>query len=518
MGASSSQTSSTPPPRVVAATLVVIGLPLAAVSLLGASGVIASFLPLAAMGTALSLAASYAGAAIWARRTGSGEPLFGELLVWGWLRQRRQERQLDGAISLLGLRGAAGEEAHGADLDPQRRIRLLKRLANSLESRSPDTYGHSRRVARHAAATAKRMGLPREEVARIRAAAAVHDVGKVEVPAEILEKPGALSEEEFAAVKRHAAAGAEMVAPVGDEELTAIVRHHHERLDGRGYPDGLAGEEIPLGARILAVADTFDAVTSTRPYRETKTHREALALLDAEAGTQLDADAVEAFRRHYSGLRPVALWALALSGPRHLIVSLTGSAKLAGGVTAAALATVAAAGVTVPDRRAEDGAASRPSISSQPAASRAASSVGEGAAGRRAGRRQTGGDRGSGGDGVGAAPPAGGEGVAVDAEGPRGGDGPRRSTRGGSGSGRNGGSGGGGSSGDRGDEPRRAQPVEDAVDTVGGTVDSTVDRAGDTVDTVEGTVGSAREEVIDPVVDGVESELPEVDGDGLVGG
>ncbi len=108
----------------------------------------------------------------------------------------------------------------------------------------------------------------------------MHDVGKVETPTAVLHKAGRLSDEEFDIVKRHPVDGADMVATLDDDELTAIVRHHHERLDGTGYPDGLAGDEIPLGARILAVADTFDAITSTRPYRQANPHKKALDILE----------------------------------------------------------------------------------------------------------------------------------------------------------------------------------------------------------------------------------------------
>ncbi len=102
-------------------------------------------------------------------------------------------------------------------------------------------------------------------MARIRRAAALHDIGKVETPAAIVNRPGPLSAEEHEVVRGHAELGGSIVAGLGDAELEAIVRHHHERLDGGGYPDGLAGEEIPLGARIVAVADTFDALTSPVP-------------------------------------------------------------------------------------------------------------------------------------------------------------------------------------------------------------------------------------------------------------
>jgi len=188
-------------------------------------------------------------------------------------------------------------------IEPGVCARTLERLAAGLEERVPGIDGHARRVSRYAAGTARRLGLSGEEVARVRQAAAVHDIGKLEMPAAIVNKPGPLSEEEFALVKRHAAAGERMVAGLGDERLAAIVRHHHERLDGSGYPDGLIGAEIPLGARIVAVADVFDALTSTRPYRPASRPGDALVLLGAQAGTLLDPDVVRAFREYYGSTR-----------------------------------------------------------------------------------------------------------------------------------------------------------------------------------------------------------------------
>ncbi len=187
-----------------------------------------------------------------------------------------------------------------AGLAPRSQARELRRLAAELETRVPGSAGHARRVGSYAAAIARRLGLAPEQVARVRRAAQLHDIGKVETPAAIVNKPGPLSAAEYEVVRRHAELGGWIVSGLGDDELAAIVRHHHERLDGHGYPDGLAGEEIPLGARIVAVADTFDALATTRPYRPAERQRAALELLDAEAGAQLDPEAVAAFRRYYS--------------------------------------------------------------------------------------------------------------------------------------------------------------------------------------------------------------------------
>jgi putative nucleotidyltransferase with HDIG domain len=178
----------------------------------------------------------------------------------------------------------------------------LDALFAALEVRIPGIGDHCRRVARLAAGTARELQLSSQQVAGVAAAAAIHDIGKIEMPAAIVNKPGSLSAEEFAVVRKHASAGARLVARLGDGELAPIVRHHHERFDGGGYPHGLAGTQIPLGARIVAVADTFDALTSIRPYRPPVGWREAMDVLAAEAGSQLDPGVVAAFRSRYSGL------------------------------------------------------------------------------------------------------------------------------------------------------------------------------------------------------------------------
>jgi putative nucleotidyltransferase with HDIG domain len=220
----------------------------------------------------------------------------------GLIRRWSTERRLASALQLL-----RGMEP-GDNLSGGRRAELLSELAAELESRDPYTHGHSRRVAHHATMIAVRMGLSAAHIVTIRAAAALHDVGKINTPRAVLHKPGRLTEVEFGLIKLHPVDGAEIVSTLGDPELTAMVRHHHERLDGTGYPDGLEGNEIPLGARIIAVADTFDAITSTRSYRPAKTHERAIEVLEREASSRLDPAGVSAFRTYYAESRPRPLW------------------------------------------------------------------------------------------------------------------------------------------------------------------------------------------------------------------
>ena len=329
-------------PQVAMATFVVAVCPILAVSALRAAGVIESVLLSAGLGIVLSLGASSLGGMYWKGRSGSEDVLFADLMIWGCLQRWRTERRLDIALKLL------ARDAGTGDLSAERRARLLQQLAGALEARDPYTHGHSRRVARYASMISERMGLSSGEVARIRTAAAVHDVGKINTPIEILHKPERLTDEEFGIIQRHPVDSARMVASLGDEELASIVRHHHERLDGTGYPNGLAGDRIPLGARIIAIADTFDAVTSTRPYRRANPHKKAIDILTTEAGTQLDPDAVRAFRSCYSGRRPLALWSALSNLPERLSAWLGGSGTTASAVSMtkviATTATAAAVG------------------------------------------------------------------------------------------------------------------------------------------------------------------------------
>lgn len=174
----------------------------------------------------------------------------------------------------------------------------IQALATAIEAKDPYTKGHSERVTKYAVAIAREMGLSSEEVRQILYAAILHDIGKIGVSGDILRKPGALSEEERDFVKKHPEIGAGIISSIRVlKEIVPIVLYHHERFDGKGYPGGKKGEEIPLGARIIAVADAFDAMTSDRPYRPRMTVEQAREEIVRNAGTQFDPQVVEAFLR-----------------------------------------------------------------------------------------------------------------------------------------------------------------------------------------------------------------------------
>jgi putative nucleotidyltransferase with HDIG domain len=303
-------------PHSLVATFVVTLLPSLAAAVLTPAGspLLVALSVLLAMGASIVLAS--AGSALWMRRPSSQDLVFGDLMLWGWVRKLRAERRLAQARALLIADDASTDTVA---LSREQRRDELQRLGSLLEARDAYTHGHTRRVTRHAERIAREMGLPADEVAKVRVAAALHDIGKLFTPREVLTKPGRLTDEEFASIKRHPVDGAAMVARVCEPEITEMVRHHHERLDGTGYPDGLAGDEIPLGARIISVADTFDAMTSSRPYRCACQHKKALDVLSKEAGTQLDPAPVAAFTRYYSGKRSVAWSAFVVTAPQRVL-------------------------------------------------------------------------------------------------------------------------------------------------------------------------------------------------------
>jgi HD-GYP domain-containing protein (c-di-GMP phosphodiesterase class II) len=181
-----------------------------------------------------------------------------------------------------GLQRAVAQSLHG--------------LANALEAKDPYTCGHSERVSQKSHALAAALGVRPEVADVVGQAGLLHDLGKIGVPEAVLRKRSHLDPAEWAQMRRHPLIGAQIIAPFEFlADAAVLVRHHHERCDGSGYPDGLAAAQIPFGARIIAVADVYDALTSARPYRAALAPGAALEYLAAEAGATLDAEVVRAF-------------------------------------------------------------------------------------------------------------------------------------------------------------------------------------------------------------------------------
>lgn len=200
---------------------------------------------------------------------------------------------------------------HLADLVQQQASRIeelflegIQTLVHALEAKDPYTRGHSARVSAYSGGIARALTLPEDEVQLIELGAELHDVGKIGVHESVLNKPGPLTDDEYRHVMEHTVIGARILAPLMKNipEAIAIVRSHHERLDGQGMPDGLSGERIPKYARIVSVADAFDAMTSGRSYRGGLGTAKAISELRAEVGRQFDGTIVDAFLGAYQNL------------------------------------------------------------------------------------------------------------------------------------------------------------------------------------------------------------------------
>lgn len=174
-------------------------------------------------------------------------------------------------------------------------LETIRTLAAAIDAKDPYTRGHSERVSSYSMAIARHLGLGQEEVFRVRIAAILHDVGKLGVRDSILNKPGGLSEDEYRIMRRHPDIGAQIMAPIRMlKDIIPGIRNHHETWDGSGYPDGLKGDEIPLVARIIGASDTFDAMTTNRPYQQAMPLEYVIGKMRAMSGTRFDPDVIDA--------------------------------------------------------------------------------------------------------------------------------------------------------------------------------------------------------------------------------
>lgn len=177
-------------------------------------------------------------------------------------------------------------------------LNAITALVYALEAKDKYTSGHSQRVAEISVAIAAELGLPQQDIEKIRLAGLIHDIGKIGVRESVLNKPARVTADEYQHILSHCGIGEHILTPiVEDEQILEVVKHHHERYDGTGYPDRLSGGQIPLGAKILAVADTYDAIISGRPYREAESIQAACDEIQRHKGTQFDPEVVDAFLR-----------------------------------------------------------------------------------------------------------------------------------------------------------------------------------------------------------------------------
>lgn len=331
----------------VCATLAVFGLPAAIVfGIIVSPGPDPSVVITSALSVGLSTLASVIGTSVWMRTDASADVSFGDLMIWGWVRRRHAEGALDKGTRLLGL-DRRGQPVQRIPITRDKQLKVLHELNDALEAKDPYTRGHSERVERHVYRTAAAMGLSVHDLQELRMAAGLHDIGKIRVPDRIIRKPGKLTDEERSLMEEHSVVGAWMLSHVASADVIGAVRHHHERWDGKGYPDGLAGTDIPLYARIIAVCDTFDAITSTRPYRVKSDRSRAIEVLKAESGRQFDPMAVDVFLKSLPTKVPVTAALLMLPGAGRVLREMARMLKRAGASSLASATTAASASVII---------------------------------------------------------------------------------------------------------------------------------------------------------------------------
>jgi response regulator RpfG family c-di-GMP phosphodiesterase len=203
------------------------------------------------------------------------------------------------------------KERERLDLEQKMMLAGITSLIVALEARDHYTRGHSEAVALLVTKMAAHMNAAPEEIESLGISGRLHDIGKIGIPDSILLKPGRLSEEEFAVIRKHPVIGASILGSIPSiKPLLPVILHHHERFDGSGYPNGLKGEEILLWARMTAVADTYDALTSDRPYRQALSRERAMEIIEEERGRQLCPECVEAFVSLMGYMRPDPVWSL----------------------------------------------------------------------------------------------------------------------------------------------------------------------------------------------------------------
>ena len=334
-----------PVPSVIA-TIATVGLPIAAA--LGTAALLPTptWYPIALVAIAASTLAALIGSRIWSRSPRSRGLPFGELMLWSWIRHRRAEKELVSNAQRLGL-SRAGDLVAASPLSDAETLGVLYRLNAALEHKDPYTLGHSRRVEKHCYRIAIQLGLPAEEIEALRLAAALHDIGKLIVPDSVLAKTGKLDDRERELMNQHAAAGAKILGVLDRTEIVEAVRHHHERFDGAGYPDGIAGRAIPRAARAIAVADTYDAITSSRPYRGRSSRHRAVMVLREERGRQFDPEIVDAMLRALESSAIAVLLMTLMYAPRKAFERVGEWFRRLGAEVAAPAAAVAGAALLV---------------------------------------------------------------------------------------------------------------------------------------------------------------------------
>ena len=251
-------------------------------------------IPALALVGSLTITAVLTGAWLWEHHHASWLFSFGDLMLWNWVKRHRAEKRLVRNTKLLGFDRTGHFQGDAVVTDDKDRLELLAEIADDLDAKSTFTVNHTDRVEDLAHDLGEVLGLDEEELKKLATAAFLHDVGNIRIPEDILRKPEELSPSERKDVESHALLGAMMAYEVVTRDVADGILHHHERWDGQGYPNGKSGPDIPLFARVVAVAEAYDAMTSTRAHRQSLSPAAALEVLKEEAGSQFDPRVVEA--------------------------------------------------------------------------------------------------------------------------------------------------------------------------------------------------------------------------------
>ena len=233
----------------------------------------------------------------------AGEKVFGVVNLLDHVERRFTHEEIATAEAVGQLVALALDHAQLHEEVKHLHLGNLQALSSALNAKDYYTLGHASRVAGYMALLGAELDWPEERLEEMQNVAFLHDIGKIGISDRVLLKAGPLTSEEWELMRQHPGISAEIVRPLFDEELVAGVRHHHERFDGHGYPDGLAGEAIPLLARAMCVVDCYDAMSCQRPYRRALSYRQCVAELKRCSGAQFDPVMVEAFRRALQRLR-----------------------------------------------------------------------------------------------------------------------------------------------------------------------------------------------------------------------
>ena len=222
-----------------------------------------------------------------------------------WVKQRLSAVR-DDAGNISGYLWATEDIAEDLEEDLKIRMEIYRAITGLAETRDNETGNHLKRIAAYSRLLAEELGMPKAFADQIELFSPLHDIGKVGIPDQILLAPRKLTDEEFSIMRTHTTLGYQILAGRSTLEMAAeIARFHHERYDGKGYPEGVGGGAIPISARITALADVYDALTSERPYKRAWPHEEAQALIESEAGSHFDPLVVQAFQNRLSGFDEV---------------------------------------------------------------------------------------------------------------------------------------------------------------------------------------------------------------------